>query len=129
MEGGTRTPGKTSTINQVHAFPDPTSHLMIVGNLYYTTAPMYGFVFTNNMVATGQYPVWNTGGGTANCGYFDVPIISINKCFTTVTFSNNALVATPSAFPPSKCPVNNLFQPTINDSGFGNSNTGNGGSY
>ena len=122
-------PLNTITINHVTAFPDPTSHLMIVGNLYYTTAPMYGFVFTNNMVATGQYPVWNTGGGTANCGYFDVPIISINKCFTTVTFSNNALVATPSAFPPSKWPVNNLFPTTINDAGFVNFNNGNGGNY
>src|SRR5712692_5659597 len=119
----------TITINHVTAFPDPTSHLMIVGNLYYTTAPMYGFVFTNNMVATGQYPVWNTGGGTANCGYFDVPITTINKCFTTVTFSNNALVAAPSAFPPSKWPVNNLFPTTINDAGFVNFNNGNGGNY
>ncbi len=57
-----------------------------------------------------------------------VPITTINKCFTTVTFSNNALVAAPSAFPPSKWPVNNLF-PTINDAGFVNFNNGNGGNY
>ncbi len=122
-------PLNTITINHVTAFPDPTSHMLVMGNVYYTTAPMYGLVFTNNMMVTGRYPVWNADGGTASCAYFDVPITSINKCFTTVTFSNNALVATPSAFPPSSWPLNNLFPLTVNDAGFVNFNNGNGGNY
>ena len=101
---------------------------MIVGNVI-ATAPMYGLVFTNNLVITGQFPVWNTGGGTASCAFKDVPIISIAKCFTTFTFRNNGLVATPSAFPPSTWPANNMFPPTINDVGFTNYNNGNGGNY
>ena len=121
-------PVNSITINHVTAFPDPGSHIMSLGNVYYTTAPMYGFVFTNNMVTTGRYPVWNTGGATS-CAYLDVPMTTINKCFTTVTFSNNALIASPQAFPPSKWPSNNLFPATTNDVKFVNYNNGNGGNY
>jgi len=128
MNAWTKNPLNTVTINHVTAFPDPNSHLMIVGNVI-ATAPMYGLVFTNNLVITGQFPVWNTGGGTASCAFKDVPIISITKCFTTFTFRNNGLVATPSAFPPSTWPANNMFPPTISDVGFTNYNNGNGGNY
>jgi hypothetical protein len=118
----------TVTINHVTGFPDPGSHMMITGNRY-TNAPMYGLVFTNNMVVTGRYPIWNAQGGTNNCAQTDVPITTINNCFTTNTFSNNALVATPTAFPPSKWPLNNLFPATVSDAGFVNFNNGNGGNY
>jgi hypothetical protein len=121
-------PVNSITINHVTAFPDPDSHIMTMGNVYYTTTQMYGLVFTNNLVITGRYPVWNTGGATS-CSYLDVPITSVAKCFTTVTFSNNALVATPQAFPPSKWPSNNLFPATTNDVMFVNYNNGNGGNY
>jgi hypothetical protein len=106
-------PVNTVTINHVTAFPDPDSHMLTIGNIYYTTAPMFGFVFTNNLMVTARYPVWNTGGGTANCGYYDVPVISIPKCFTTYTFSNNGLIAAPTQFPPSKWPANNMFPDTV----------------
>jgi hypothetical protein len=128
LNGWPKNPLNTITINHVTAFPDPNSHLMILGN-YVPTAPMYGFVFTNNLVITGQYPVWNAGGGSTSCAFKDVPIISITQCFTTVTFSNNGLVAAPPAFPPSTWPANNLFPPTINDVGFTSFNSGNGGNY
>src|SRR6266853_394719 len=128
FNGWPQNPLNTVTINHVTAFPDPNSHLMITGNVI-ATAPMYGLVFTNNLVITGQYPVWNTGGGTASCAYKDIPIISIAKCFTTVTFSNNGLVATPPAFPPSTWPANNIFLQTINDVAFANFSNGNGGNY
>jgi hypothetical protein len=59
----------------------------------------------------------------------DVPVTTINNCFTTNTFSNNALVATPTAFPPSKWPLNNLFPATVSNAGFVNFNNGNGGNY
>ena len=121
-------PLNTITINHVTAFPDPTSHMMSIGNVYYTTAPMYGFVFTNNMIVTARYPVWNTGGSTS-CSSLDIPISSIRKCFATVTFSNNALIATPASFPPSVWPSNNLFPATVGDAMFVNYNNGDGGNY
>jgi hypothetical protein len=51
------------------------------------------------------------------------------ECFTTFTFGNNALVATPTAFPPSTWPSGNFFPTTTNDVGFVNYNNGNGGNY
>ena len=128
MNGWLHNPLNTVTINHVTAFPDPNSHLMIVGNTI-KTAPMYGLVFTNNLMATGRYPVWNTGGGQASCAFSDVPIMSITKCFTTFTFANNALVETPAAFPPSTWPANNVFPQTINEVGFTSFGNGNGGNY
>jgi Putative Ig domain len=128
LNGWPKNPLNTVTINHVTAFPDPNSHLMIMGNVI-ATAPMYGLVFTNNLVITGRYPVWNAGGGSASCAFKDVPIISIASCFTTFTFDHNGLVATPSAFPPSTWPANNMFPPTINDVGFTSFNNGNGGNY
>jgi hypothetical protein len=128
LNGWPKNPLNTVTINHVTAFPDPNSHLMIMGN-YVATAPMYGLVFTNNLVMTGRYPVWNAGGGPTSCAFKDVPIISITQCFTTVTFSNNGLVAAPPAFPPSTWPANNIFLQTTNDVAFTNFSNGNGGNY
>jgi hypothetical protein len=121
-------PLNTITINHVTGFPDPESHVLELGNIYFTTAPMSGFVFTNNMVTTGRYPVWNTGG-TASCAVHDVPLTSISKCFSTYTFANNALLATPSAFPASVWPSGNLFPQSVTDADFMNYNNGNGGNY
>ncbi len=121
-------PLNTITINHVTAFPDPGAHLIIMGNLS-KTALMYGLVFTNNMVSTGRYPIWSTGGGPTGCAYGDVPITSIAKCFKTFTFSNNALVATPASFPPSTWPSNNMFPPNTAAVEFANYNNGNGGNY
>src|SRR5208283_614161 len=109
-------------------FPDSTSTMIIMGNTI-QTAPMYGLVFTNNLTITGRYPVWNSGGGQVNCAFKDVPITSIANCFTTYTFGNNGLIATPPAFPPSSWPTNNLFPQTVNDVQFTNFNNGNGGNY
>ena len=123
-----KNPLNTVTINHVTAFPDPGSHMIIMGNVN-TNAPMYGLVFTNNLMVTGRYPVWDAQGGTNNCAQTDVPVTTITNCFTTRTFSNNALVATPTAFPPSKWPLNNLFPATVDDVGLVNFNNGSGGNY
>ena len=123
-----KNPLNTITINHVTGFPDPNGHMIVMGNIY-TTVPMYDLVFTNNMMVTAAHPVWSSGGGQANCAYFDVPVTTITSCFTTFTFSSNSLVATPSAFPPSTWPSNNMFPQTINDAGFVNYNNGNGGNY
>jgi hypothetical protein len=117
----------TVTINHVTGFPDPAAHIMILGNPA-GNVPMYGLVFTNNMVTTGQYPVWNALSSNS-CAQADVPVISITNCFTTSTFTNNALVATPAAFPPSKWPLNNIFPQTVDDARFVDFSNGNGGNY
>jgi hypothetical protein len=121
-------PLNSITINHVTAFPDPTAHMLVLGNIHWTTAPMYGFVFTNNLIGTGRYPVWNSGG-SSSCSYVDVPITSISKCFTTYTFSNNALIGTPPSFPASVWPSGNIFPQTSDSVGFMNFNNANGGNY
>jgi hypothetical protein len=123
-----KNPLNTVTINHVTGFPDPSSHLIVMGNQT-PTAPMYGLVFTNNLALTGQYPIWNSGGGQANCAVHDVPVTSINNCFATYTFGNNGLIASPSKFPPSSWPLNNMFPQTVDDVQFVNFNNGNGGNY
>ncbi len=127
MNGWPKNPLNTVTINHITGFPDPTSHMMIMGNLA-KNAPMYGLVFTNNLMITGRYPVWNTGGQTS-CAFKDVPITSIAKCFATFTFGNNGLIAPPPEFPPATWPSKNIFPQTIDDVGFVEYNNGNGGNY
>jgi hypothetical protein len=121
-------PLNTITVNHVTAFPDPNAHMIITSNLN-TNAPMYGLVFTNNVIVTGRYPVWDAAGGTNNCAQSDVPVTVISNCFATRTFINNALVATPTAFPPSKWPAGNMFPATASEAGFVKFNSGNGGNY
>jgi hypothetical protein len=115
------------TINHITGFPDPTTHMMFVGNTVPTNA-MYGLVFTNNLLTTAQYPVWNVGGKDS-CSRRDVPLTSIEECFKTSTFLNNGLIATPPQFPPSTWPANNLFPQTVADVQFANFNNGDGGDY
>ncbi len=123
MNVWTRNAINSVSINHVTGFPDAESHVLEIGNIHYTTAPMYGFVFTNNMVGTGRYPVWNTGG-SGSCSYADVPLTTLQKCFATYTFANNALVDNPSAFPASVWPVNNLY-PQTGNAGFMDYSAGN----
>ena len=127
MNGWPKNPLNTVTINHITGFPDPTSHMMIMGNLA-KNAPMYGLVFTNNLMITGRYPVWNTGGQTS-CASKDVPISSIANCFGTYRFGNNGLITPPPEFPPSSWPASNMFPQTIDDVGFVEYNNGNGGNY
>jgi hypothetical protein len=123
-----KNPLNTVTINHVTGFPDPSSHLIVMGNTVQTVS-MYGLIFTNNLTMTGQYPIWNSGGGDANCAVKDVPITSVANCFTSYTFSNNGLIAAPSKFPPSSWPSHNMFPQTVDDVQFVNYNNGNGGNY
>jgi len=122
-----KNPLNTITINHVTGFPDPSSHVMEIGDIY-ANAPMYGLVVTNNLLVTGKYPVWNTGGSTS-CAVKDVPITTITTCFTTYVFANNGLIATPPAFPPSTWPSNNMFPQAVTNVDFMNYNNGNGGNY
>jgi len=122
-----KNPLNTLTINHVTVFPDPNSHILSIGN-FDGNDSMYGFVFTNNLVFTGEIPVSNPL--TLNsCARGDVPLTVMANCFTTYTFQNNGLIASPPAYPPSSFPTNNYFPNTIPDVGFVNYNNGNGGNY
>jgi hypothetical protein len=128
MNSWPQSPLNNVTINHITAFPDSQSHMIVTGNVY-ANAEMYGVVFTNNIVITGRYPVWNTGGGQASCAFSNVPVTSLANCFTSSTFGNNALVAPPPAYPPSAWPADNMFPQTMSDVQFMNCEDGNGGNY
>ena len=115
-------------INHITAINDPHRPMLTLGNQLSNPA-MSGFTFTNNIVIAGPFPVWSAGGGSTACGYYDVPIISLNACFGTYTFTDNALVAASSAYPPSKWPSGNYFPVDVNVIQFVNYNNGSGGDY
>ena len=117
----------TVTINHVTGFPDPQAGVIILGDQT-TNPPMYGFVFTNNLVATGDYPVWNIGGGETSCSFSAVPLTSLNTCFTSYTFNYNALLSAPARYGPSSYPTGNFFGPNPNNVVVQYDN-GNGGNY
>jgi len=121
-------PLNTVTINHITGFPDPNSHLMTMGNIA-ANPKMYGLVFTNNLVSTGRYPVWNTGGGETSCAHSGTPAEKINTCFVPNVFSNNALIGTPQAFPPNSWPSGNFFPDNPNDVRFAQYDGGLEGNY
>jgi len=113
-------------INHITAFP---SHTMLnVGSL--NTQKMPGFSFTNSIITSGEYPIWSTGQyDTANCAAADVPLTTIEQCFSGYSFSPNAILSVPTQYPPSKWPSGNFFYSSPADIGFVNYNNGNGGDY
>jgi hypothetical protein len=117
QNGWPKNPLNTVVINHITGFPDPTSHLAIMGNQL-SNPDMYGFVFSNNLVATGQFPIWSTGGGMTSCAATGTPAQKIDKCFSTYTFTNNALIGTPDAFPPSSWPTGNFFPSNLSQVDF-----------
>jgi len=122
-------PLNTVTINHITAFPDPSSNMMTTGNLD-SNPSMYGFIFTNNIVITGRWPIWNAiGGGTGSCAYSDIPLTVLSSCYSSYTFANNALIASPARYPSSLWPSNNYFPSSPAAVGFVDYNNGNGGNY
>jgi len=116
------------TINHITAFAKKT--LLSIGDVLSMNAPMSNFVFTNNIVNAGVYPVWSTGtDGSFNCAVHDSPIITLNDCFSSHIFSNNAVVAIPSSFPVSTWPALNFFPTSAAAVEFVNYNGGSGGNY
>jgi hypothetical protein len=116
------------TINHITGFPDPNGHLLVLGNNM-SNPSMWGFNFTNNVVVAGRYPVWTNGGGSTDCAFSDVPVISLAKCFSTYSFNSNAIMASPAAFPASTWPPGNYFPTSSTAVAFVNYNLGNGGDY
>lgn len=123
-----KNPVNTITINHITGFPDANGGILMLGNQI-SNPSMYGFVFTNSIVTTGRYPVWNIGGGSTSCAFSDVPLTSLNTCFSTYTFNFNALIAAPSRYSSSSWPTGNFFASDPNDVGFVQYQNGNGGNY
>lgn len=118
---------KNLTINHVTAFPSST--MLIVGDQVAVSTPMSNFIFTNNLIDAGTYPVWSTGdGGSADCAYYDVPLTTFNACFTSSVFSANAMIAAPSGAP-AGWPSGNFFPDSAAAVQFVDYNGGNGGNY
>jgi hypothetical protein len=112
-------------INHVTAFPTHT--MLTIGAPNSVQIP--GFTFTNNIIATAKYPIWSTGDyGSSDCAYYDVPLKTVDLCFSGFAFSFNAFLGASSAYPPTSWPAGNFFyDPTA--VGFVNYNNGVGGDY
>src|ERR1019366_3627129 len=108
------------TINHVTAFPSST--LLNIGNMVARSGPMKNFVFTNNIVSVGTYPVWSTGGGPGNCAYLDNPLTPFKAWFSSYSFASNALIGSSSAFPPTLWPSGNFLPATASAVRFVNYN-------
>jgi Putative Ig domain len=115
------------SINHVTAFS--RSFMFIIGDMVATSGPMKNFVFTNSIVNAGSYPVWSTGGGTANCAYYDIPLTTFDACFTNSAFAADAIVGASSSYPPADWPSDNYFPASVTSVQFVNYNGGNGGDY
>jgi len=115
------------TINHVTAFPQHT--LLLVGDHTATNPQMKNFVFSNSIVNAGTYPVWSTGGGSANCAVHNSPLTTFNACFSPYSFVANAIIGPVSGFPSTKWPVGNSFPIAPAALNFANYNGGNGGDY
>jgi hypothetical protein len=112
-------------IDHVTAFP-PHILFMVGGP---DTVKMPGFIFTNSIVASGTDPVWSTGAtGSSNCARYDIPLRTMDLCFSGYTFSNNAILGSPSAFPPSAWPTSTVFSSPAAIA-FAKFNNGSGGDY
>jgi len=113
------------SINHITAFANATM-LNVGGNW---SPKMSNFVFSNNIVSAGMYPIWSTGGGSANCAYGDVPATTLASCFSGATFSQNVIVGQPTSYTSTMWPAGNWFVSSAAQVGFVNFNNGNGGDY
>src|SRR5260370_40149650 len=101
-----------------HVTAFPTVHLLSAGVSIST--PMKNFVFTNNLVTSGIYPVWSVGGGTASCAFHDVPLTTITACFAPNQFAGNVTAADLKNYPASKWPAGNSLEASFANVGFTN---------
>ena len=112
-------------MNHVTAFSFQS--ILTIGNA--ATAPKIPHLtLTNSIVNATPYPLWSIGG-TTNCAAADVPVTTLNACFSPYFFSSNVIVAPTTNFPPSKWPLGNYFPSSATAVGFTNYNGGNGGNY
>ena len=95
------------SIDHVTGFGDPIRPALLIGDRA-GLPKISGLTFTNSILIAGQYPVWSTGGSD-NCAIHDIPLTTFNTCFSSYTFSHNALIGTPASYPVSKWPSGNFF--------------------
>ncbi len=115
------------TINHVTAFQPGT--MLNIGDNTQVNPQMTNFVYTNNIVNAGTAPTRTTGGGTANCAYPAKPNLVLPACFARYMFSRNAIVGTPSNYPPTVYPAGNFFPASSSSIDFVNFANGIGGDY
>jgi hypothetical protein len=128
LNGWTRHVLGNIQINHITGFGDPRHPSLTVGNN--TSNPkMADFVYTNNLVRAGEYPVWSSGGGKQNCAHSGVPITVLGTCFQPYTYLRNALIGSPANYPAARWPNANFFPPDVAAVGFVNFNQGDGGDY
>jgi len=108
-------------INHITAFPQ--SGLFTIGGDPQLKMP--AFQFDNSLVTVGASPVWSIGGGPSNCAYYDKPLTTFSACFSQYSFTDNALIASPSNFPVNSWPRRNTFPASIDAVGFADYNGGN----
>lgn len=121
-------PINTITIDHVTGFADSLGGVVSLSNKS-SNPPMYGFVFTNNIVYTGKNPISSAGGGDTTCAHSGTPAERIANCFSTFTFTNNAIVGAPAHYQPSSWPTGNFFASDMNEVDFVQCDNGNGGNY
>jgi len=130
VNGWPSNPLNSVLIDHITGFPDPTGHIISLGNN--TTGPaMYAWVMSNSITGSAKYPIWSTGG-LSNCAISNIPLISLNACFPLTGssgygYTDNAMIAT--SYPASQWPANNYFLPSATAVQFANYNNGNGGDY
>ncbi len=116
------------SISHITAFP--IKLLFIIGAQFSNHARMENFVFTNNIVNAGVYPVWSTGaGGAANCAVHNSPRTTFEACFNRYWFAGNAIIAPPAIASEASWPDRNFFPPSPAAVKFVNYHGGNGGDY
>ena len=114
------------SVNHVTGFPDPHGHLLTIGDSK-NDQQMWGFIFTNNLVYTPVYSVWNSGMSNS-CAASNIPVVVITNCFRGYIFDNNVLFSDHFVRPPSDWPKGNFFTnaPGVD---FVNYRNGDGGNY
>ncbi len=121
-------PVNTITINHVTGFPDPQGGLLMLGNLHVESPDVRTRLHQQHRqrwpVRCVEHRLWHT-----SCAHTGVPLTSLNNCFASYTFNNNALVSVSSQFPPSSWPTGNFFPSDPDAVDFVNYNGGNGGDY
>ena len=113
-------------INHITAFPPDV--MLNVGDQTTTNPQMNDFAFTNSIVNAGDTPVRSTGGGPANCAFYNSPLTTLNACFASYSFQANAIIASPEKFS-GTWPSGNMFPQTPTAVEFVNYNNGKGGDY
>jgi hypothetical protein len=103
--------------------------MAMIGDFVAINTQMKNFVFTNSILNAGPFPVWSTGSGSTNCAYHDQPLTTFNACFSPYSFASNAVIGSPSSYPPSLWPSGNSFPASASTIQFVNYNGGNGGDY